>query len=54
MRRQVEEEIVGEDRGTSEKETRDSGVTDRFGALFSCPIGMRESLDRLEAHDFCR
>ena len=50
----MEEEIVGEDRGTSTKEIPDGGVTDRFGALFSCPIGMRESLNRLEAHDFCR
>ena len=41
MRRQVEEEIIGEDRGTCEKEIPDGGVTDRFGALFSCPFGVR-------------
>ena len=37
----MEEEIVGEDRGTSTKEIPDGGVTDRFGALFTCPIGAR-------------
>ena len=50
----MEEEIVEEDRGTSEKEIPDGGVTDGFGALFSCPIGVRESLHRLEELDFCR
>ena len=54
MRSQVEEEIVGEDRGTSTKEIPDGGVTDRFGALFTCPIGVRESPDRFEELDFCR
>ena len=53
MRRQVEEEIVGEDRGTSAKEIPDGGVTDRFDALFTCPIGLRESLHRFEELDFC-
>ena len=30
MRCQVEKEIVGEDRGTSEKKLSDGGVTNRF------------------------
>ena len=54
MSHQEDEEIVGEDRGTSEKEIPNGGVTVRLGALFSCPIGVRESLDRLEEFDFCR
>ena len=54
MRRQVKEEIVGEDRGASEKKISDVGVTNRFGALLTHPIGVRESLDRLDELDFCR
>ena len=54
MRRQEKEEIVGEDRETSEKRIPDGGVTDWFDALFTCPIGVRESLDRLDQLDFCR
>ena len=37
----MEEEIVGEDRGTSEKKIPDGGVTNQSGALFTCPIGVR-------------
>ena len=47
----MKKEIVGEDRGTSEK-VLDGGVTNRFGALR--PIGVRVLLDRLEELDFCR
>ena len=54
MRRRVEEEIVGQDRGTSENETPDDGIRDRFSALFTYPIDVRESLDRLEELDICR
>ena len=54
MRRQEKEEIVGEDRETSEKRIPDGGVTDWFDALFTCPIGARVSLDRLEELDFYR
>ena len=54
VRRQVKEEIVGEDRGASEKKISDVGVTNRFGALLTHPIGVRESLDRLDELDFCR
>ena len=48
MRRQVKEEIVREDRRTSEKEIPDGSVAKRFGALFTHPIGVRESLHRLD------
>ena len=55
MRRQVKNEIVGGDRKTTyEKKVSDGGVTNRFGALFARPIGVRVSLDRLEELDFCR
>ena len=54
MRRQVKEEIAGEDRGTSKKEIPDGGVTNRFLALFTRPIGVGESRDRLNELDFCR
>ena len=46
MRRQVKKEIVGEDRETFE-EISDGGVTNRFGALFTCPIGVRPLCTRL-------
>ena len=49
----MKKKIVGEDRGTSQKETSDDGVTNRFGALLTRPTGVRESLDRLDALDFC-
>ena len=54
VRSQVKEEIVGEDRGTSKKEIPDGGITNRFGTLFTRPIVVRESLDRLDELDFCR
>ena len=53
-KRRVKEKIVGEDRGISEKKIPDGGVTNRFGALFTRPIGMRIPLDRLDELDFCR
>ena len=50
----MKKEIVAEDRGTSEKKVSDGGVTNRFGALFAHPIGVRVPLDRLEELYFCR
>ena len=49
----MKKEIVGEDRGISEK-TSDGGVTNRFGSLFTRPTGVLVPLDRLEKLDFCR
>ena len=55
MRRQVKKKIVGVDRKTTyEKKVSDGGVTNRFGALFARPIGVRVPLDRLEELYFCR
>ena len=55
MRRQVKKKIVGVDRKTTyEKKVSDGGVTNRFGALFARPIGVRVPLDRLEKLNFCR
>ena len=50
----MKKEIVGEDRGTSEKKVSDGGVTNRFSALFTRPIGVRVPLDRLEELEFYR
>ena len=47
----MKEEIVGEDGGTSEEEILDGDVTNRFGALFPRPIGVRESHDGLDQLD---
>ena len=49
----MQEEIVEEDGGTSEKKMPDTSVTNRFGTLFTLPIVVRESLDRLDELDFC-
>ena len=46
----MKKEIVGEDQGTSEK-ISDGDVTNRFGALFTRPIGVRVPLDKLEELD---
>ena len=54
MRRQVKEEIIGEDRGTSGKEIPDGIDINRFGLLSTSPIGVRKSLDRLDELDFYR
>ena len=54
VRRQAKEEIVGDYRGTSEKEIPDGGVTNRFSALFMHPVCVRESLDRLDELNFCQ
>ena len=54
MRRQAKEEIVGEDRGTSEDKIFNGDVTNRFGALFTRPIGALIPLDRLDELDFGR
>ena len=48
VRRQVKEEIVGEDRETAKKKIPDAGVTYRFCSLFMRPIGMRVSLERFD------
>ena len=50
----MKKEIVGDDRGTSAKKIPDGGVTNRSGALFTRPIGVRVPLERLEELDFCR
>lgn len=42
MRHQVKDETVGEDLKTSEKKVSDGGVTSRFGALCTRPIGACE------------
>ena len=49
----MKREIVGEDRGTSEKTIPDGGVTKRFGALLTRPLIVRVPLGRLEELDFC-
>ena len=54
--RQVKEEIFGEDRGTANKKIPNGGVTDRFSALFTRPIGVRvyrstDSIDSNSARD---
>ena len=54
MRRQVKKEIVGEDQGMSDERITDGGVTNRFGVLFTRPIGVRVPLGRFEELDFCR
>ena len=50
----MKEEIVGVDRGTSEKEIPDDGDTNQSGASFTHPIGVQESLDQLSELDFCQ
>ena len=50
----MKQEVVGENRGTTDKKIPDDGVTNRLGALFTRPIGVRVPLDRLDELDFCR
>ena len=53
-RRQGKEEIAGGDQGTAKKNIPNGGVTERFSALFTRPIGMKLSLGRFDELDLCR
>ena len=54
-RRQVEDAIVGENRGISEKEyTGLAASQNRFSALFTRTVGARVSLDSLDELAFRR
>ena len=48
MRHRLTEGNVGEDRGASEQKIPDGGVTNRSGALFTRPSGVRVSIERFD------